>query len=73
MPNLDDFHAFQSTSGNSGSGGGSGKGFGCGWVVIVVVVVMILFFVVQGTSWAALETLLALGIIAFFFARLLFR
>lgn len=29
MPDLNDFHAFQSTSGGSSGGGGSGSSVGC--------------------------------------------
>ena len=66
---MNDYHAFKSTSG--GSGGGFGGGFGCGWVVIVVV--MLIFFIVDGASWDAIDTLLGLGFLAFLFARSLFR
>lgn len=74
MPDMDDFHAFKSTSGGSdGSSGGGGKGFGCGWVVIVIVVLLLLFFIADGASWDAIDTLLGLGFLAFLFARSLFR
>lgn len=65
---MDDFHAFKSTSGGSGGGG-----FGCGWVVIVIVVFMLIFFIADGASWDAIDTLLGLGFLAFLFARSLFR
>lgn len=76
---MNDYHAFKSTSGGngggSGSGGGkgSGGGFGCGWVVIVIVVIMLISFIADGASWDAIDTLLGLGLIAFFVARALFR
>lgn len=73
MPDMGDFHAFKSTSGGSGGGSSGGSGFGCGWVVIVVVVLMLLFFIVDGASWDAIDTLLGLGFLAFLFARSLFR
>lgn len=41
MPDLNDFHAFNSTKSDSDGGGESNGGrwdFGCGWVVIVIVV-----------------------------------
>lgn len=72
MPDMNDFHAFKNTSGG-GSSGGSGGGFGCGWVVIVIVVIALIFFIFDGASWDAIEGLLTWGLIAFFFARALFR
>ena len=78
MPDLNDFHAFNSTSGGSGggsSGGGSGGGgIGCAaWIVIAIAVYMLIFFIADGASWEAIETLLAFAIIAFLLARWLFR
>ena len=75
MPDLDDFHAYKSTSGggNSSSSGGSGGGFGCGWIVIVIVVLMLIFFIAKGASWDAIDSLLGWGFLAFLFARSLFR
>lgn len=74
MPDMNDFHAFKSTSGDSGGGNsGGGSGFGCGWVVIVIVVIMLISFIADGASWDAIDTLLGLGFIAFLIARSLFR
>ena len=75
MPNMNDYHAFKNTSGDSGgSGGGGGKwDFGCGWVVIVIVGYMLLHFIFSGASSDAIDTLLGLGFLAFLFARSLFR
>lgn len=73
MPDMNDFHAFKSTSGGSGGGSGGGNGFGCGWVVIVIVVIMLIFFIADDASWDAIDTLLGLGFIAFLIARSLFR
>jgi len=73
---MNDYHAYKSTSGGTGGGGGKGKGgggFGCGWVVIVIVVIMLISFIADGASWEAIDTLLALGFLAFLFARSLFR
>ena len=73
---MNDYHAYKSTSGGSGGGGGKGKGgggFGCGWVVIVIVVILLISFIADGASWDAIDTLLALGFLAFLFARSLFR
>lgn len=72
MPDLGDFHAFNSTSGGSGggsSGGGSG-GFGCAtWIVIGIVVFFLISFIGDGASWDAIDTLLGFGLIAFLFVR----
>lgn len=74
MPDMNDFHAFKSTGGGSGgSGGGGGGGFGCGWVVIVIVVFFLISFIADGASWVAIDRLLGFGLIAFLFARSLFR
>lgn len=73
MPDLNDYHAYKSTSGGGGSPG-RGKGFGCGgWTVIVIVVALLIFFIADGASWDAIDTLLGLGLIAFLIAKTLFR
>jgi len=71
MPDMKDYHAFKNTSGGSGdnSGGGGGGNFGCGWVIIVVVVFMLIFFISDGASWEAIDSLLGLGFLAFLFFR----
>jgi len=59
VSNMNDFHAFKSTSGGSDSGnGGVGRGLGCGGVVIVIVILMLIFFLARGSSWDAIDTLL---------------
>ena len=74
MPDLNDFHAYKSTSGGSGGAGSSGGGIGCAaWLVIAIVVFMLIFFIADGASWEAVECLLAFGLIAFLIARWLFR
>lgn len=75
MPDLNDFHAYKSTSGGTGGTGGSGGGgIGCAaWIVIGIVGFMLIFFLADGASWEAIETLLTFGIIAFLLARWLFR
>ena len=73
MPDINDYHAFKSTSGGSSGSGSGGTDFGCGWVVIVIVVLMLIFFIVDGASWDAIDTLLGLGFLAFLFAKSLFR
>ena len=74
MPNLNDFHAYKSTSGGTGGTGGSGGGrIGCAaWIVIGIVVFMLISFLADGASWEAIETLLAFALIAFLLARWLF-
>lgn len=47
----------------------SSKSFGLGWVVIVIVAIMLIFFIADGTSWDAIDTLLGLGFLAFLFFR----
>ena len=70
MLNINDYHAFKSTSGGSGgSGGGGGKGFGCGWIVVVIVAILLISFIADGASWDAIDTLLGLGLLAFLFFR----
>ena len=72
MPDLNDYHAFKSTSGGGGNSNG-GKGFGCGvWAVIVIVVVLLIFFVADGASWDAIDTLLGLGLLAFLVVKSFF-
>ncbi|MBQ2764891.1 MAG: hypothetical protein IJF43_07645 [Firmicutes bacterium] len=70
---MNDYHAYKNTSGGSGGGFGGGDGFGCGWVVIMIVALMLIFFLFNGASWDAIEGLLTWGLIAFFFAKSLFR
>lgn len=73
MPDMNDYHAFKSTTGGSGSGRNNGGGFGCGWIVIVAVVLLLVFFIADGASWEAIDCLLGLGFLAFLFVRSLFR
>ena len=54
-----EYNAYKNTSG--GSGGPSGSG----WVIIVIVGVAFLYFLFSGAGWEAIETLLALGLIAY--------
>ncbi len=73
MPDMNDFHAFNSTSGGSGSsGGGSGGGGGLGcatWVVIGIIAFFLISFIANGASWDAIDTLLGFGLIIFLFVR----
>ena len=74
MPDMNDYHAFKSTSGGGSSGTGGGGGFGClAWVVIGIVVLMLIYFIANGASWDAIDSLLAFGLIAFLIAKSLFR
>ena len=68
MPDMNDYHAYKSTSGGSGGSSG-GKGFGCGWIVIVIVGILLISFIADGASWDAIDTLLGLGFLAFLFFR----
>jgi len=67
MPDLNDFHAFNSTKGSSDGGNGSGGGGigGPAWLVIGIVVFMLIYFIASGASWDAIDTLLGLGFIVF--------
>lgn len=69
MPDMNDYHAYKSTTGSSNGGGGFGFGGGCGCVVLVIVAIMLIYFIASGTSWEAIDTLLALGFLAFLFVR----
>lgn len=73
MPDMNDFHAFNSTSGGSGSsGGGSGGGGGLGcatWVVIGIIAFFLISFIANGASWDAIDTFLGFGLIIFLFVR----
>ena len=69
MPDMNDYHAFKSTSGGSGGGSGGGKGFGCGWIVIVIVVLMLIFFIAGSVSGDAIDTLLGQRFLALLFFR----
>ena len=73
MPDMNDYHSFKSTSGDNNSGSGAGHSFGLGWVVIAIVTVLLLFFIADGASWEAIDCLLGFGLLAFIFARFLFR
>lgn len=75
MPDMNDYHAFKSTGGgdSGGSGGGGKWDFGCGWVVIAIVAYMLIHFIIDGAGLEAIDCLLAWGLIAFLFARSLFR
>lgn len=75
MPNINDYHAYKSTSGGTGGQGGSCRsGMGCAaWIVIGIVAFMLISFIADGASWEAIETLLAFGLIAFLLTRWLFR
>lgn len=77
-----DYYEYKSTTGGGGSGGSCGNNnngggglpdWGCGWLVIVIVAVMLIFFIANGAGWAAIDTLLGLGFLAFLFAKNLFR
>ena len=51
------------------TGGGTNTNFGLGWGVIVIVVIMLIYFIANGASWDAIDTLLGLGFLAFLFFR----
>ena len=61
MPNLNDYHNYKNSGGGSNNGGGSG----CGGWIIGIIIFFLICFIFDGASWAAIETLLALGFIAY--------
>ena len=67
MPNMNDYHAFKSTQGPSNGNGGGG-----GTVIIIIVAILLIYFLFSGASWDAIDTLLGLGLIAYFIAKWLF-
>lgn len=72
MPDLNDFHAFKSTSGGS-SGKGGGAGIGCAaWIVIGIVTILLISLIADGADWDAIDCLLGLGFLAFLFAKFTF-
>ena len=46
-----------------------GTELGCGWGVIVIVAFMLIYFIFNGASFEAIDTLLGLGFLAFLFAK----
>mgnify|MGYP003466948639 FL=1 len=56
---------FKSTNNSTGNN----RRVGLGWVAIIVVVIMLIFFIADGASWDAIDTLLGLGFLAFLFLR----
>ena len=67
MPDINNYHAFESTTGgSSGSGGG---GLGCSWIIIVIVIIMLLSFIADGASIDAIDSLLGIGFLAFIVVR----
>lgn len=67
MPDMNDYHAFKSTSG--GSSGGIGGGLGCGGVVLVILAIMLIYFIATGVSWDGIDSLLGIGFLVFLFVR----
>lgn len=65
MPNLNDYHNYKNSGGGSNNGGGSG----CGGWIIGIIIFFLISFIFDGASWAAIETLLALGFIASFVSQ----
>ena len=71
MPDMNDFHAFQSTNGDSndnqssGNNGCSSTGCGCSGLIGAIVVCAFAFFLGNGASWEAIEALLGVGFLAF--------
>ena len=69
MPDINNYHAFESTTGGNSGGSGNGGGFGCGWIVIVIVAIMLVFIIADGASFDAIDSLLGIGFLAFIVVR----
>jgi len=70
MPNHDDYHAYNSTKGSSRGSGGSGGGMsGPGKFIIILLLLMLLYFIFNGASWDAIDSLLGIGFLVFLFAN----
>ena len=73
MPDLNDYHAFKSTTGGSDSGNpGGGGGCGCGTIVIIIFACLLIFFIFRGSSWEAIECLLFWAILIFAVGKFLY-
>lgn len=70
MRNIHDSGEYNKYKNTSGEHGGSGCG---GWIVIVVVVAMLISFIADGASWNAIDTLLGLGLILYWFIKWMSR
>lgn len=68
---MNDYHAFNSTSGKAGGSGGGG--LGAGWIVIVIVILLLIFFLKNGADWDAIDCLLGFGLLALQIVTTLFR
>ena len=73
MPDMNDYHAFKSTSGGSSSGSGGGGGLGCGGFVLVILAIMLIYFIATGVSWDGIDSLLGIGFLVFLFVRWITR
>ena len=72
MPDLNDFHAFKSTSDGS-RGKGGGIGICCvAWIIIGIVIILLISLIADGADWDAIDSLLGFGFLAFLFAKFTF-
>ena len=69
MSDINNYHAYESTTGGNGGSSGNGSGFGCGWIVIVIVAFMLVSFIADGASIDAIDSLLGIGFLAFIVVR----
>lgn len=69
----DSFDKYMDMKLSSDTGGNNNnkrsRGFGWGWGVIVIVAIMLIYFIADGASWDAIDSLLGLGLLAFLFFR----
>ena len=67
MLNKDDYHAYKSTSTNSSRSGNSSS---CGGkFVLVILAILFIYFISQGASWDAIDSLLGIGFLVFLFVN----
>lgn len=68
--NLNEYHKYISTTGGFDNKVASNNGShpsSLGWIVIVLIVIMLVFFIANGASLDAIDTLLGLGFLSFLF------
>ena len=67
MLDKNDYHAYKSTSGSSsGNGGGCSGG---GKFVLIILAILFIYFIFQGASWDAIDSLLGIGFLIFLFVN----
>ena len=74
MPDLDDFHAFQSTGGGSDDNTGSnGGGSGCGWFIVIAIFVVVFSIAIGIVNLEAIGFILGLVFLVFLVVNSFFK